>query len=162
MRRDTTLQRSVLGSELSPTPYAELTQSATAIANNTFTTPNLTTTSWDNGVATCGQALADLTNDRLYLRRPGLWQLQAYASWAANGSGYRTVAITVNNGVVAPNVAYNLNNNFSGFFGTEMSTAALYYTGNSTDYAYLQVYQNSGGNLNCTVTIKAAWIGNYA
>lgn len=141
-----------------PVPFAHLTQSATAIADNSFTTANLTSTTADNGATTCGSALADLSTDRITLRRSGVWVVQAFASWAASGTGYRFLGIYVNG---SSSISAELNNNFSGFLGTGHGTAAIHYASGTSDYVTAQVYQNSGGSLNATVTLKAAWLGAY-
>lgn len=138
-------------------PFAHLTQSATAIPDNTFTTANLTSTTADNGATTCGSALADLSNDRITLRRSGIWVVQAFAAWAANGTGYRSLVIALNGSAFTG----ELNNNFSGFFGPNHGATAIHYASGTSDYVSVTMYQNSGGNLNATVTLKAAWLGAY-
>jgi hypothetical protein len=143
-------------------PYVQVTQSATAIANNTFTAPDFTTTTYDNGTATCGSSLADLTNNHILLKRAGLWHISGHYSWAANGTGYRQCAVYANSGFAAQVVAADLNNNFSGFFGVDHTASGLFYATTDTWFAYGSCYQNSGGNLNCTVTLKAVWLGRYS
>jgi hypothetical protein len=140
-----------------PVPFAHLTQSATAIADNSFTTANLTSTTADNGATTCGSALADLSTDRITLRRSGIWVVQAFASWAANGTGYRSLTVALN----GTTFGGELNSNMSGFFGVSQSATAVHYASGTSDYVTAIVYQNSGGNLNATVTLKAVWLGAY-
>jgi hypothetical protein len=142
-------------------PYVQVTQAATAIATNTFTNPDFTATTYDNGLATCGASLADLPNNTVLLKRAGLWFLSCHFSWAANNNGYRQGAVYANSGFAAEVVAAELNNNFSGFFGADHTASGLFYATTNTWFAYGSCYQNSGGNLNCTATLKAVWLGPF-
>ena len=140
--------------------YYQSTTASQTIANNSFTTADLPTNAdYDNGVALAGTALHDGTNNRCYLRRAGIWQVHALTSWAANGSGYRSLGIL---NAAGTTIAGNLNNNFSGFFGTLHTTETLYYVSGTSDYVYVNVYQNSGGNLATTTVLRAVWLGTIS
>lgn len=140
-------------------PYAELTQSATAIANNSFASPNFTSATFDNGAATCGTALADLANERIYLRRAGVWVVTAYANWAVNATGYRAIYLSNPSGLGS--IGGELNDNMGAFLGVDQGATAICCVANATSYIGMTLYQNSGGNLNATATLKATWLGAF-
>lgn len=140
--------------------YYESTTASQTIANNTFTTIDLpASATYDNGLALAGTAMHDGTNNRCYLRRAGVWSIHALTSWAANNTGYRSLGIL---NAAGTTIAGNLNNNFSGFFGTLHTTETLYYASGTSDYVYSNVYQNSGGNLATTSVLRATWLGPYS
>lgn len=136
-------------------PYCEMTQSATSINNATGTVPNLTSTTQDNGAATCGSALADLANDRLYLRRAGIWGITLFVNWASNATGYREIELLLNGLMVAGQV----NSTFGTINYALITLHHFQYTANTTDYVSPLIYQNSGAGLNATATLKATWLG---
>lgn len=150
---------SVTSAKLAPAPYAELTQSATSVANTTFQVPDFTSATYDNGAATCSQALADLANDRLYLRRTGLWVISLFAGWAPNATGSRLAEIKLDNSTI---LATTVSPNFGGTYDTNQTVNALAYVAANTSYVNGNLYQNSGGGLNCTATLKAVWVGSYS
>lgn len=140
--------------------YYEATTASQTIANNTFTIADLpASATYDNGLALAGTAMHDGTNNRCDLRRAGVWHIYAQTSWAANGTGYRSVQVYLN-GTTA--IAQNLNTTFSGFFGALHTTEALYYASGTSDYVQARLYQNSGGNLATTSVLKATWLGAYS
>jgi hypothetical protein len=140
-------------------PFCDVTTASQSPANTTTTTADLPASATvDNGAAVTGTALLDGTNDRVYLRRAGLWQVHAVTNWAANGTGKRTLSIVNNSGTT---IAQNTNDNFSGFFGCTHSASALVYTSVTTDYVQAKLYQSSGGALATTTTVRAVWLGAY-
>ena len=139
-------------------PYAELTQSATSINNTTFTIPNLTSTTYDNGAATTGTALADLVNDRIILRRAGMWLVSCFGSWVANATGSRLTEVKLDGGVAATSAT---GSGFGGTYPTNQTAATVVYVSGTTSYVDGNVWQASGAGLNCTVTLKAVWLGPY-
>lgn len=139
-------------------PYAELTQSATSINNITFKIPDLTSTTYDNGAATTGTALADLANDRIVLRRAGMWLVSCLGSWAANATGSRLTEVKLDTVAVATSAT---GSGFGGTFPTNQTAATVVYVSGTTSYVDGNLYQSSGGGLNCTATLKAVWLGPY-
>lgn len=139
-------------------PYAEATGSQ-SVANNSFVVADLTTSVYDNGATTTGAAMVDLAANTITLRRTGIWLISGYASWAANGSGFRRVTI---NHSVSGNVTGNINTTFGGFFGAFHGTEAMIYATTASTTVDLRVYQSSGGGLNCDTKLRATWLGAYS
>ena len=139
-------------------PYCHCITASQTLTTALAAFANLPTTATvDNGLATTGTALLDGANDRIYLRRAGLWQLSAVTNWAASGAGKRSVRIDVN----GTQVGSNVNDTFTGFFGDTHAANALVYTAVTTAYADVTLYQTSGGNLATTTTFRAVWLGTY-
>ena len=140
-------------------PFCDVTTASQSVANTTTTTADLPTSATvDNGAAVTGTALLDGTNDRVYLRRAGLWQITVTTNWAVNGTGKRTLTVSNNSGTT---IAQNTNDTFGGFFGCSHSASALVYTSATTDYVQAKLYQSSGGSLATTTTVRAVWLGAY-
>lgn len=126
-----------------PTPVAQ-TYGSTSVGNNSYTAANLDTTAFDVG------SLADTSNDRLTLPA-GYFQLSAYASYAANGTGIRYLAIARNGVVVADQFVTNA----TGFFSAGLTVTSLIHAA-ASDHITATLYQNSGGSLTTTCRLSAA------
>ena len=138
-------------------PFCEVTTSSQSVANSTNTLADLPLTATvDNGLATCGTALLDGANDRVYLRRAGIWQITAITNWAANGTGLRTLQVQ---GLGAGTIASNANTTFTASFVTTHSAETLAYTSDATGYVAAYLLQSSGGALATTTTVRAVWLG---
>ena len=139
-------------------PYCDCVAASQSITNATNNAANLPVTATvDNGLATTGTALLDAPNDRIYLRRAGVWHISAVAAWPANGTGKRTIRLELD----GTSVAQNTNDTFTGFFGDTHAVNALVYTAVTTSYIAVILYQSSGGALTTTTTVRAVWLGAY-
>jgi len=139
-------------------PLCDVTTASQSVANTTTTTADLPlTASVDNGSATTGTALLSGADDRIILRRAGVWQINVTTNWAANGTGKRTITVSQS----GTTVAQNTNDNFSGIFGCIHTANALVYSSGSSSYVQATLYQSSGGSLATTTTVRAVWLGPY-
>ena len=138
-------------------PFCEVTTASQSFTNGNNGVADLPTSATvDNGLATCGTALLDGTNDRVYLRRPGVWHLTVITNWAANGTGLRQVQIQTSG---SGTVAINVNTTFTASFVTTHSAETLYYTSSTTEYASAYCYESGVASLSTTTTLRAVWLG---
>ena len=153
----------VTSAKLAPAPYGELATTTLGVNDNTLVDVDYTTTTHDNGVATTGTALADLANNRLYLRRAGLWSISASVAWQADIDGWRSMAIYWSALYGAPVAQDVQSQGFGTYYGLTQTTSTVLYTNSTSTYIYGNVYQNSGGNwTNISSNLKAVWLGNYS
>lgn len=139
-------------------PFCDAVTASQSVTNATNNAANLPTTATvDNGLATTSQAILDGANDRVYLRRAGVWHVSATTNWAANGAGKRTIRLELD----GASVAQNTNDTFTGFFGDTHTVDALVYTATTTSYVAVILYQTSGGALSTTTTVRAVWLGTH-
>lgn len=107
--------------------------------------------------------LADVgaTFDKIFLKRVGVWMVGGWVTWEANATGKRGVEILDSAGKTligdlrsAP-VAGG-----AGTINTEHPAgAAIIQRLVDTEYIQMNVYQNSGGNLNVTANMWAVYLG---
>lgn len=136
-------------------PFCQSSKTTQVIANNSFTTVDVDTTNADNGVTLDGTAMSDLTNNRIYARRAGLFLCFVAGQWDANGTGYRQIQLVVNGFGQGAHVDAG----FSGYFGSLFSVTVPMLL-SSGDYMTGTAYQGSGGNLNLTgATLKMIYMG---
>jgi hypothetical protein len=138
-------------------PYCDCVTASQSPTSGSDTTADLPTTATvDNGLATTGTALLDGANNRIYLRRAGIWQLSALTAWTANATGLRFLRIILSTGAY---IGYNTNNNFGATLGASQSTEGLVYVANATSYFTVELNQSSGAPLATTTTARAVWLG---
>ncbi len=143
-------------------PFCDATTASQSVANTTNTTADLPATATvDNGLATTAQAILDGTNNRVYLRRVGVWHISAKTAWAANGFGKRLIRLEVTRPSAALTATQNTNDAFTGFFGATHTVDALVYTASTESYVQAILYQSSGGALSTTTTVRAVWLGTH-
>lgn len=88
---------------------------------------------------------------RFTIVRPGVYTLHAGAWFAANATGIRGVRFFVNNAV---SIGDHLHQNIGAVISMAMEASTIY-SFNAGDYIEMQVYQNSGGPLNCTASLNS-------
>ncbi len=159
----------VTADKTAPHPYVELRRLTNqTVADNTFATIGQTAgytwtdAAFDNGVATTGTALANVSTGTITLRREGLWQISGSCAWDASASGWRSLAVYWSAIFGAP-LAQDVNTQgFGGLFGlTQTVSSSIYVNPASVGSTLtLNVYQNSGGNRTLNpIYLRAAWLG---
>jgi hypothetical protein len=112
--------------------------SAQSIANNTFTTPTLPTTS--------GQTFGTIADSGMYL-------LTIYAVWSANATGRRSIHV-INTRV---GVLHAVTENTNSAAGTTILSGTFFLPWIAGDTITPIVYQNSGGALNLDF-VSCDWV----
>lgn len=136
-----------------------LASAAQSVANSTWTKIVLATTGgvstwegWDN------DEMFDNANDRLVFKHEGLYLVVGGLFWVTNGIGARYIGIQMNGAFVAsqqqgPAVGQG-----------PRGTITVPVTVDRNDYVELFGWQDSGGNLNTSVSegmpfLSAVWVG---
>ena len=93
-----------------------------------------------------GTAMDDATNGRIYAKVDGVFMSHVQNLWEPNTTGFREIRIRDNTGFYFGWVNYNAEQTYAGL-GQYIFSVAEAYIANVDDYSYLDVYQDSGGNL---------------
>ncbi len=108
------------------------------VSDSTATNVLTDTTDYDN------DGMVDALNpNALTIKTAGIYQIEGAGNWDANGTGYRTMALYLN-GVLIPRAVCDAVPS-AAVFNQQVSGEALLAVG---DVLKLNVWQNSGGNLN--------------
>ena len=134
----------------SPPVIRVATTGAVSITNNSLTTVNLDAFGFKRDLLH-----STVTNpSRVTFATTGIYTLTLQVDWDANATGRRYASILLNGATVirAQSMAPA-----SG--GQATNQLAMSYDFEATDYVQVQVYQDSGGSLNCYPNFEVVWVG---
>ncbi len=128
-------------------PFARFGRAATqSIPNTTFTVVTWDTSINNNGISTTGSTTGFSFPINNLITQPGVWEISANVSFAANAAGIRLIDIYDSTNAVA--YAQILKNTTPAGFTCELSTTFRDYFASTTRNMQVRVYQSSGGALN--------------
>ncbi len=127
----------IKGSDIGARAYHDAAQ---AISDNILTALSFNSERWDTD--TIHDTVTN--NSRLTAKTAGYYQIEANLRWEANNSGRREIGITLNG---STKIALENDWAVSGVQAMEMNVSTTYSL-SVNDYVELEVYQNSGGDLN--------------
>jgi len=132
-------------------------------ADQTIGNASFTSVTWDSETFDTASIHDTSTNsDRFTLVRDGMWLVVAQINFVSNATGTRRARLRFNDSsTLSQSYFYTASGDTARF-----TTSAIVYTDTTTDYVSLQVFQNSGGNLNfnggsaAASRMSVAWLGS--
>lgn len=141
--------------KIAPVPFGYIKKTTQSVASGgTGTAVDFDTTVMDNGVATTGTAIADLTNNRLYVRRTGIYMLSVQAKFdSPNYFKYAHIGSSAAGAAVSA-----ISSPADTIFGDIVSSV---WVGDSAAGAYFDVTvgHTKGTNADVTTDFQITWLG---
>lgn len=135
-----------------PKVYASRS-AAKSITNATVTQYDFDQESYD----TDAMHSTSTNTTRVTIKTAGVYVFTAAVSWASNTTGRRLAQFLINGATTGPADDKSV---VGGAGGEHSVTLVWSQSFAVNDYVELNVYQNSGGALNCTATIQAHFLSN--
>lgn len=127
-------------------PTFDLCCRATLSSDETIATATPTTIPWDAAAVDYGDFWSSGAATRLTIPRNGIYTISGMIKWDANATGSRGVAVSLNGGIVSYGGQDSHSNDAS--LSTHCSFVCPDVSLSAADYLEVEVYQDSGGNLN--------------
>jgi hypothetical protein len=136
------------------------------VSNATDTTATWDVAAYDQGTNWSLSAMADLANERIYARKRGLYDLKVQYAFDPSTSGGRVARIYHYDvsAATAILVAEHESRSEAGARDGVAHACVDYVVDTADDYFYVEIFQNSGGNLNSVPAkcwFSARWICDY-
>ena len=140
---------------LAPIPSCRITKSTQNITSNSFTDLDFDAFTYDNAL---DSTMRDLTNNRVYARRTGLYIVTLGGVFATDATGGRYAAIIKDGTALARGSFANMGGIYGGY--TTVTTINYAVSGS---YFSAQAYQASGSTLAFTgAYLEIVWVGSQA
>jgi hypothetical protein len=143
---------SVTDEKIAALPGALIRETPTnvAIGHATYSTIFFNTAVFDN------DGMADLANDRLVVKTPGVYVTVLTAEWASNATGYREIEVILNGAQLAA-----VNSPAISGDGVKQSCVTAPIRLAAGDLLTAKGYQNSGGSLDIRAISGSPYLGAH-